>query len=216
MTSLFAGELRKGGREIDLAPGFKGICTFASKCPSLLSRPNEIWLSFRIHSSRYLLIRGSSRLMSNFSTRWLLLMVAAPLFNLLRKDTRWEWTDLHTEAFELCKQVLTNVPVRGYAIPGSPYQLYSDACDFGLAPLSTNSATQFPNWSFQGQRFQPQKAHVNMIGWTPSLEPPKFPKDDKNISPRKTPESVNARLCRHCRSRKHWDYECKHSCRGER
>ena len=55
-----------------------------------------------------------------------------------------------------------------------------------------------------------------MIGWTPSLEPPKFPKDDKNISPRKTPESVNARPCWHCRSGKHWDYECKHSRRGER
>ena len=47
--------------------------------------------------------------------------IAVPLFNLLRKDTRWEWTDLHTEAFELCKQVLTNAPVRGYATPGSPY-----------------------------------------------------------------------------------------------
>jgi hypothetical protein len=35
----------------------------------------------------------------------------------------------------LCKQVLTNAPVRGYAIPGSPYRLYSDACDFALAPI---------------------------------------------------------------------------------
>jgi hypothetical protein len=55
-----------------------------------------------------------------------------------------------------------------------------------------------------------------MIGCTSSLEPPKFPKDDKNISPRKTPESINARPCRHCGCGKHWDYECKHSCRGER
>ena len=47
--------------------------------------------------------------------------IAAPLFNLLRKDTRWEWTDLHTKAFELCKQVFTNTPVQGYAMPGSPY-----------------------------------------------------------------------------------------------
>jgi hypothetical protein len=52
-----------------------------------------------------------------------------------------------------------------------------------------------------------------MIGWTLSLEPPKFPKDDKNILPRKTLESVNARPCWHCRFGKHWDYECKHSCR---
>ena len=52
-----------------------------------------------------------------------------------KKDTRWEWTDLHTEAFELCKQVLTNAPVRGYTVPGSPYRLYLDACNFGLAAI---------------------------------------------------------------------------------
>ena len=57
--------------------------------------------------------------------------IAAPLFNLLRKDTRWEWIDLHTKALELCKQVLTNTPVREYVVPGSPYQLYSDTCNFG-------------------------------------------------------------------------------------
>jgi hypothetical protein len=61
--------------------------------------------------------------------------IATPLFNLLRKDTKWEWNDLHTEAFELCTQVLTNASVQGYVILGSPYQLYSDACNFGLAAL---------------------------------------------------------------------------------
>src|ERR1700720_1629326 len=34
--------------------------------------------------------------------------------------------------------------------------------------------------------------------------------------PRKTPEFVNARPCRHCGSGKHWDYKCKHSWKGER
>jgi hypothetical protein len=47
--------------------------------------------------------------------------IATPLFNLLKKGKQWEWNNLHTEAFKLCKQVLTNAPVRGYAIPGSPY-----------------------------------------------------------------------------------------------
>ena len=61
--------------------------------------------------------------------------IAAPLFTLLRKGAKWEWTDLHQEAFELCKQVLVNAPVRGYAVPGKPYRLYSDACDFGLAAI---------------------------------------------------------------------------------
>ena len=78
-----------------------------------------------------------------------------------------------------------------------------------------NVVTQFPNRAFQSQRFHPRKAHMNMVGWTPSLEPPKFPKDDKNVSSRKTLDSVNARRCRHCGSGKHWDYECKYSRKGE-
>ena len=85
-----------------------------------------------------------------------------------------------------------------------------------MTPQTINLATQFLNKNFQTQQFHPQKAHINMVGWTPSLEPPRFPRDDKNVSPRKTPESVNTRPCWHCRSRKHWDYECQHSRKGER
>ena len=48
---------------------------------------------------------------------------------------KWEWTEVHSEAFELCKQVLVNAPVCGYVKPGSPYRLYSDTCDFGLAAI---------------------------------------------------------------------------------
>ena len=62
--------------------------------------------------------------------------IAAPLFELLKKDGKgWRWTERQQEAFELCKQVLTNAPVRAYAMPDLPYRLYSDACDFGLAAI---------------------------------------------------------------------------------
>src|ERR1700683_3048513 len=74
-----------------------------------------------------------------------------------------------------------------------------------MMPPPTNLATQLPNWGFLNRRFQSRKAHINMIGWTPSLEHPKCPKDNKNVSPRKTPESVNARPCQHCGSGKYWD-----------
>ncbi|TFY52000.1 hypothetical protein EVJ58_g10260 [Rhodofomes roseus] len=38
--------------------------------------------------------------------------IAAPLFQLLKKDKKeWEWNQSHQEAFELCKEVLTNAPV---------------------------------------------------------------------------------------------------------
>jgi RNase H-like domain found in reverse transcriptase len=61
--------------------------------------------------------------------------IAQPLFQLLKKDIKWHWGPLQTEAFELCKQVLTNAPVRAYAIPGMPYRIYTDACDYGLAAI---------------------------------------------------------------------------------
>jgi hypothetical protein len=61
--------------------------------------------------------------------------VVAPLFKLLRKGTTWKWSELEQEAFDLSKEILTNAPVRAYAIPGLGYRLYSDACDYGLAAI---------------------------------------------------------------------------------
>ena len=61
--------------------------------------------------------------------------IASPLFKLLRKDHKWDWGFLQQEAFELCKQVLVNAPVRAYAMPGLPYRLYTDACDYGLGAI---------------------------------------------------------------------------------
>jgi hypothetical protein len=61
--------------------------------------------------------------------------IAHLLFQLLRKEKVWCWEEEHQEAFDLCKQVLTNAPVRAYAMAGYPYQLYSDACDYGLAAI---------------------------------------------------------------------------------
>lgn len=61
--------------------------------------------------------------------------MAAPLFQLLRKGTRWTWEPVQQEAFDLCKQVLTQAPVRAHPIQGRPYRVYSDACDYGLAAI---------------------------------------------------------------------------------
>ncbi len=61
--------------------------------------------------------------------------IVHPLFKLLKKGNAWEWTDLHDEAFTLCKKVLSNAPVRGYATRGLPYRVYTDACDYSLAGI---------------------------------------------------------------------------------
>lgn len=61
--------------------------------------------------------------------------IVAPLFKLLRKGSIWKWESLEQESFDLSKKVLTNAPVRAYAMPGRGYRLYSDACDYGLGAI---------------------------------------------------------------------------------
>ena len=60
------------------------------------------------------------------------------------------------------------------------------------------------------------RANVNLVRWSKNIGTPLFPKDDNNVSLRKTPDSVGARPCRHCGSGKHWDNECQHSRKGEK
>ncbi|KAI5885661.1 DNA/RNA polymerase [Schizophyllum commune H4-8] len=47
-----------------------------------------------------------------------------PFFNLLKKDTPWSWTEVHREAFDLCKQVLTNAPVSFNKSSRSSFGIY--------------------------------------------------------------------------------------------
>ena len=72
------------------------------------------------------------------------------------------------------------------------------------------------NREYSNSRYNFRKAQTNLVGWTNKLGPPPFPKDDKNISPRKPPDMVGARPCRHCGSGKHWDNECKFARKGEK
>lgn len=43
--------------------------------------------------------------------------------------------DREQNAYELCKQVLMQAPVWAHAMPGLPYCIYSNACDFALAAI---------------------------------------------------------------------------------
>jgi hypothetical protein len=61
--------------------------------------------------------------------------IVNPLFQLLKKNNPWTWGSSQQEAFELAKRVLTNAPVRAYAMPGLGYRIYSDACDLGIAAI---------------------------------------------------------------------------------
>src|SRR6202021_3008396 len=53
----------------------------------------------------------------------------------LEKEKNMGWNERYSEGFELCKEVLVNAPVPGYAKTRCSFRLYSDACDFGLAAI---------------------------------------------------------------------------------
>ena len=55
--------------------------------------------------------------------------IVAPLFQLLRKDCRWNWGAEQEHAFQAAKTALQNSPVLGHPIQGLPYRLYTDASD---------------------------------------------------------------------------------------
>ena len=66
---------------------------------------------------------------------------------------------------------------------------------------------RLPNWEYSNSQFPYCKVHINLVGWSKNIRTLQFPKDDNNISPCRTPESIGARPCKHCGSRNHWDNE---------
>lgn len=68
---------------------------------------------------------------------------------------------------------------------------------------------------FGSRRTGPARsARTFLVGWSPNLGKPSFPKDDSVVSKGKTPTDRGARPCRHCGSGNHWDNECKYSRQG--
>ena len=61
--------------------------------------------------------------------------ITKPLYRLLSKDVKWEWTPIHQEAFNLCKLALKSTPILGHPMDGRGYRLYTDASDFGIGAV---------------------------------------------------------------------------------
>jgi hypothetical protein len=65
--------------------------------------------------------------------------IAAPLYNLLKKDTPYKWDEPCVKTFDTLKDKLTSAPVLAYPNYEKPFVLYTDACVMGLgAVLSQN------------------------------------------------------------------------------
>jgi hypothetical protein len=60
---------------------------------------------------------------------------ARPLFELLKKDAQWEWTDACQRSFECLRDAITSKPVLAIADPNKPYILDTDASDVALGAV---------------------------------------------------------------------------------
>jgi hypothetical protein len=132
---------------------------------------------------------------------------------------------------ELINQIMVGYPAHWTSIL-TPHLFYNveqlqSTVKFHEDLLLRMDVPRFPENPSFNPRFNPRnpfnqyrspRANANLTDTHSKnlLPKPQFPKDDTNISKRATPESLNKRPCRHCGSGKHWDYECKHSRRGER
>ena len=75
---------------------------------------------------------------------------------------------------------------------------------------------RLPNQEFSNNQFPYRKTNVNPVRWSKNIGTPRFPEEDKNVSLRRTPESIGAQPCGHCGSSFHWYNECKCSHKGEK
>jgi hypothetical protein len=69
------------------------------------------------------------RFIPNFST------IAAPLYNLTKKNVKWNWTDECELAFRTLIDIITKQPVLKTADPTKSYILHTDASDIGLGAV---------------------------------------------------------------------------------
>ena len=69
------------------------------------------------------------RFVKNFSA------IAAPLFNLMKKDVQFVWDDQCQSAFENLKQHLMTEPILSLPIDDGEYVLDTDASNFALGAI---------------------------------------------------------------------------------
>ena len=61
--------------------------------------------------------------------------IAAPLFRLLQKDKKWEWTAECQKAFEDLKDALTSYPILRHPDPSKPFILQTDSSGYAIGAI---------------------------------------------------------------------------------
>eukprot|EP00624_Nannochloropsis_granulata_P001058 evm.model.NODE_1477_length_24586_cov_22.484747.9 len=107
--------------------GRHGVQPMPDKVASIRNFPRPL----NLHELRSFLSLASyyRRFIQGFST------LAGPLNELLQKKARWQWGDEHEQAFLALRQALSSPPVLAYPNFNLPYELYTDASNYGLSAI---------------------------------------------------------------------------------
>ena len=69
------------------------------------------------------------RFIKNFSG------ICSPLFQLLQKDHKWDWTDTHQKAFDEMKSCLIEYPILRHPDMSKPFLLHTDASGYAIGAI---------------------------------------------------------------------------------
>ena len=88
------------------------------------------------------------------------LMIAAPLFDLLKKGVKWQWRVEQETAYKQAKEAIENPPILGHPISNRAYRLYRDASDLALgASLQQGHTLLLKTGSSLGSRQESSTTH---------------------------------------------------------
>ena len=63
--------------------------------------------------------------------------IARLLYDLTRKDNKFEWTEVQQKAFDIIKEKLTEEPILVHLDWDKPFKLYTDTSDIRLGAILT-------------------------------------------------------------------------------
>ena len=71
---------------------------------------------------------------------------ACPLFDLTRKDQKWQWRSSEASAFQKLKELVTSAPVLTTPADDQPFQIEADSSDFATGAVLSQLSAEDRKW----------------------------------------------------------------------
>ena len=90
--------------------------------------------------------------------------IIAPLTELTRKETKFEWSESCQKAFERVKMLLTTTPVLTHPDFALPFHVHCDACGKGIGAV----LSQYVNGAYRPVAFCSKRLLPHQVHWAPA------------------------------------------------